>query len=128
MEETSVLKEQFGELASSGTWEEEGKVESDARFGNVSSSRGAEGSWGLLLATGNDAKVVCGAGWSIGTELDTTTGPTVGVQVIGASQKQKWHFAREKLEARSFGGCIGAVSVFAGGTKPPGGERQGFTR
>ena len=57
-----MLKEQFGELTTSGTWEEKGKVESDDWFGNVSSSRGAERSGAWSLATGDDAKVVCGAG------------------------------------------------------------------
>ena len=103
-------------------------MESDERFGNVSSSRGAEGSGGLSLATGDDAKVVGGAGWIFRTELYTGTGPIGGAQVTGASQKQEWHFPGVELEASSLGGCIGAEGVFAGVTKPPGGERQGFMR
>ena len=89
---------------------------------------GADGSGGLTLATGDDAKVVGGAGWIIGTELDTGNGSTVEVQVMGASQEQEWHFAGVQLEASSLGGCIGAEGVFTAGTKPPGGERQGFMR
>ena len=103
-------------------------MESDERFGNVSSSSGAEGSGGLSLSIGDDEKVVCIAGWIIGTQFDTGTGPAVEVQVIGASQKQEWHFAGVELEASSLAGCIGAEGVSAGGTKPPGGERQGFMR
>ena len=87
--ETAVLKEQFVELTTSGIWEEKGKMESDERFGNVSSSRGAEGSGGLSLATGDDAKLVGGAGWIIGNKLDTGTGLIGGAQIIGASQKQE---------------------------------------
>ena len=101
-------------------------MESDERFGNVSSFRGADGSGGLTLATGDDAKVVGGAGWISGTELDTGTGPIGGAQVMGASLKQDWHFAGVELEASSLGGCNGAEGVFAAGTKAPGGERQGF--
>ena len=33
-----------------------------------------------------------------------------------------------ELEASSLSGCIGAGGVIAGGTKQPGGKRQGFMR
>ena len=62
VDETTVLKERFGELTTSRTCQEQGKVESCERFGNVFSSKDAENSERSSLATGGDAKVVCGDG------------------------------------------------------------------